>query len=61
MGWAEHVACMGDRIRAYRVLVARPEIMITTGNPGRIWDDNFSMDPQELGQEEQGLGLSGSG
>jgi hypothetical protein len=25
MRWAEYVACMGDRRRAYRVLVGRPE------------------------------------
>jgi hypothetical protein len=39
----------------------RPEGRITTGKPRRIWDDNIKMDPQELGQGEQGLGLSGSG
>jgi hypothetical protein len=59
MRWAGHVARIGDRSNAYRVLVGRPEGMMT-GKPGLIWDDNIKMGPQELGQGEQGLGLSGS-
>jgi hypothetical protein len=57
--YAGHVARTGDRRGVYRVLVGRPEGMIKTGNPGRIWDDNIKIDPQELGQGEQGLRLSG--
>ena len=60
MRWAGHVARIGHRSGAYRVLVGRPEGMIT-GKLGLIWDDNIKMDPQELGQGEQGLRLSGSG
>jgi hypothetical protein len=61
MRYAGHVARTGDRRGAYRVLVGRLEGMIKTGKPGLIWDDNIKMNPQELGQGEQGLGLSGSG
>jgi hypothetical protein len=41
MKWAEHVARMGDRRGAYRVLVDRRE-------PKHRWEDNIKMDHQEL-------------
>jgi len=49
MGWAEHVACMGDRRGAYRVLVGKPEGNKPHGRPRRRWEDNIKMNPQEVG------------
>ena len=48
MRWAEHVACMGDRRGAYRILVGgrRP-----LGRSRCRWDDNIKMDLQEVGWE----------
>jgi hypothetical protein len=49
MRWAGHVARMGDRRGAYRVLVVgkrggkRPLV-----NPGHRWEDNIKMDLQEV-------------
>jgi hypothetical protein len=49
MGWAEHVACMGERRNVYRVLVGKPEVKSLLGRPRRRWKDNIKMDHQELG------------
>ena len=39
-----HVARMGDRRSAYRVLVGEPEGKRTRGKPRRRWVDNISVD-----------------
>jgi hypothetical protein len=39
MRWAGHVACMGEVMGAYNILVGRPE-----GRPRRRWEDNIKMD-----------------
>jgi hypothetical protein len=39
---------MGERRGVYRVLVGKPEGKRSLGRPRRIWEDNISMDPQEL-------------
>jgi hypothetical protein len=49
MRWAGHVARMGERIGAYRVLVGRPEGRRPLGRPRRKWEDNIKMDLQEVG------------
>jgi hypothetical protein len=49
MRWAGHVARMGDRRGAYRVLVGRPEGKRTLENPRRRWEDNIKMDLQAVG------------
>ena len=49
MGWAGHVARMGDRRDAYRVLVREPEGKRPVERPSRRWDDNIKMDLQEVG------------
>jgi len=41
---AEHVACMGDRKGAYRVLVRKLEGKRTLGRPRCIWEDNTKID-----------------
>jgi len=43
-GWAKHVAYMGKRRGAYRVLVQKPEKNKPLGRPRRRWDDNIKME-----------------
>ena len=40
MRWAGHVACMGDRKGAYRILVGERPL----GRPRHRWKDNIKMD-----------------
>jgi hypothetical protein len=42
--WAGHVACMGKRRGAYRVLVGKPERRNAYGTHKRRWEDNIKMD-----------------
>jgi len=49
MRWAGHVACMGERRGAYRVLVGKPEGTRPLGRPRHRWEDNILMDLQEVG------------
>ena len=49
MRWARHVARMGQRRGAYRVLVGKPEGKRSLGRPRRRWEDNIKMDLQEVG------------
>jgi hypothetical protein len=44
MGWAEHVACIGARRNACRILVVEPE----RKRPRRRWKDNIKMDLTEI-------------
>jgi hypothetical protein len=44
MGWAGHVARIGAKINAYRVLVGMPEGKRSLGRPRRRWVDNIKMD-----------------
>ena len=44
-----HVACMGERIGAYRVLVGKPEGKRTLGRPRYRWEDNIKMHLEEVG------------
>jgi len=39
-----HVACMGERRGACRVLVEKPEGKRQLGRPGRRWQDNITTD-----------------
>jgi len=48
MRWAGHVACMGERSGAYRVLVGKPEAKRPIGRPRRRWEDNIKTDLQEV-------------
>jgi hypothetical protein len=45
MGWAGHVAHMGEERGVYRVLVGKPPL----GRPRRKWEDNIKVDLQEVG------------
>jgi len=49
MGWAGHVARMGEESGVYRVLVGKPEGRRPLGRPRRRWVDNIRMDLQEVG------------
>jgi hypothetical protein len=47
--WAGHVARMGERRVAYRILVMRSEGRRPLGSPRCRWEDNIKMDLQEMG------------
>jgi hypothetical protein len=47
--WAAHVACMGQKRGAYRILVGRPEGRQPLGRPRCRWEDNIKMGLQEVG------------
>jgi hypothetical protein len=49
MRWAGHVARMGEKRNAYRLLVGKPEGKIPLGRPRRRWVDNIKMDLLEIG------------
>ena len=49
MRWAGHVARMGEKKGAYRVLVGKPECKRPLGRTRRRWEDNIKMDLQEVG------------
>jgi len=49
MRWAGHVAPMGLRRGAYRVLVGKTEGKRPLGRPRHRWEDNIKMDLQEVG------------
>jgi hypothetical protein len=49
MRWAGHVARMGEKRGAYRILVGRPEGRRPLGRPRRSWEDNIKMYLQEVG------------
>ena len=49
MGWAEHVARMGEGRGVYRVLVGKSEGKRPLGRPRRRWEDSIRMDLQEVG------------
>jgi hypothetical protein len=44
MGWAGHVAQMGEKRNAYGLLVGRPEGKRPLGRPRRKWINNIKMD-----------------
>jgi hypothetical protein len=49
MRWAGHVARMGEKRNAYRLLVAKPEEKRPLGIPRCRWVDNIRMDLGEVG------------
>ena len=49
MGWAGHVARMGEGRGVHRVLVGKPEGKRSLGRPRCRWEDNIKMDLQEVG------------
>jgi hypothetical protein len=49
MRWTGHVARMGEKRNAYRILVVKPEGMRPLGRPKRRWVDNIKIDLREIG------------
>jgi hypothetical protein len=49
MGWAGHVARMGEKRGVYRVLVGKPEGKKPLARHRRRWKDNIKMDIQDVG------------
>jgi hypothetical protein len=49
MIWAGHVARMGERTNAYRLLVRKAEAKRPLGGTRRKWVDNIKMDLAEIG------------
>ena len=49
MIWVGHVARMGERRVADRVLVGKPKGKKPVGRPRHRWEDNIKMDLQEVG------------
>jgi hypothetical protein len=50
MRWARHVARMGEKRGAYRILVGRPEGRRPLERPRGRWEDNIKTDFQEVGE-----------
>ena len=48
MGWAGHVARMGEIRGVYRILVEKPEGKRPLGRPKLRWEDNSKMGLQEV-------------
>jgi hypothetical protein len=48
MRWAGHVARIGEKRNAYRLLVGKPEGKKPLGRPRRRWVDNIRMDHEEM-------------
>jgi hypothetical protein len=44
LGWAGHVARMGEKIKMYKVMVGKPEGKRPLGRPRRRWEDGVRMD-----------------
>jgi hypothetical protein len=49
MRWAGHVARMGEKRGAYKILMGRPEGRRPLGRPRRRWEDNIKVGIQEVG------------
>jgi hypothetical protein len=50
--WAGHVARMGEKRNAYRLLMGKPEGRRPLGRPKRRWLDNIRMDLVEVGWDD---------
>jgi hypothetical protein len=48
MRWAGHVARMGEKRNAYRILVGNPEGKRPLGRPRLRWVNNIKMDLREI-------------
>jgi hypothetical protein len=49
MRWAGHVARMGEKMNAYRLLTGKPEGRRPLGRPKRRWLDNIRIDLVKVG------------
>jgi hypothetical protein len=58
MRWAGHVAQLGEKRNAYRILVGKPEGKRLLGRPRRRLVDNIEMDLREIGSIWLRIGTS---
>jgi hypothetical protein len=56
MRWTGHVARIGEKRNAYRILVSTPEGKRPLGRPGRRWVDNIKMDLRDVRWDGYGSG-----
>jgi hypothetical protein len=49
MRWAGHVARMGEKRNANRILEGKPEGKRPLGRPRHRWEENMKMDLREIG------------
>jgi hypothetical protein len=49
MRWAEHVGRIGEKRKAYRILLGKPEGKRPLGRPIFWWVANIKMDLREIG------------
>jgi hypothetical protein len=49
MRWAGHVARMGEKRKAHRILMGNPKGKRLLGRPRRKWEDNIRTDLREIG------------
>jgi hypothetical protein len=59
--WAGHVARMGEKWNAYRILVGKPEGKRPLGRPRRRWVENIKIDLKRDRRRCYGLDRSGLG
>jgi hypothetical protein len=52
MRWTGHVALMGEKMNACRLLVGKPEGRRPLGRPRRRWSDNIRMNLVEVGWDD---------
>jgi hypothetical protein len=50
MGWAGHVARMGEERKVYRILVGKPKGKRPVTRPRRRWEKGIRMDLREIGR-----------
>jgi hypothetical protein len=48
MSWVGHIARMGEKRNAYRILVGKPEGKRPLRRPRRRWVDSIKMDLREI-------------
>jgi hypothetical protein len=58
MRWAEHEACMGEKMNACKILVETPEGERPLGRPRCRWEDNIKMDHRKIGWWWYGLDMN---
>jgi hypothetical protein len=49
MRWAGHVALMGEKSNAYRILIGKPEGKRLVRRPRCRWEENIKVDHREMG------------
>jgi hypothetical protein len=53
--WEGHVACVKEKMNAYRVLVGKPEGQRSLRRSRYRWKDNIKMDLREIGWSGKGV------